>query len=33
MVSWEDMAGILVTSQEITDHFRRYFDSVWEMAT
>ncbi len=33
IVSWEAMTGILVTSKEISDHFSRYFDSVWEIAT
>jgi len=26
-------AGILISSKEIAGHFRKYFDSVWEMAT
>lgn len=33
MVSWDAKIGILVTSQEIADHFRGYFDSVWAMAS
>lgn len=33
MVSWEAMTGILVTSKEISNHFSRYFDSIWEIAT
>lgn len=33
LVSWEARAGILVTSKEIADHFARYFDSVWEIAS
>lgn len=33
IVSWEAMTGILVTSKEISNHFSRYFDSVWEIAT
>jgi sugar-specific transcriptional regulator TrmB len=33
IVSWEAMTGILVTSKEISEHFSRYFDSVWEIAT
>ena len=33
VVSWEAMTGILVTSKEISDHFSKYFDSVWEIAT
>jgi hypothetical protein len=33
MVSWESEIGILVTSKEIADHFARYFDSVWQVAT
>lgn len=32
MVSWENTAGILVSSKEITDHFTQYFDSVWKVA-
>ncbi|AIF83144.1 putative transcriptional regulator [Candidatus Nitrososphaera evergladensis SR1] len=33
MVSWESEIGILVTSKDIADHFARYFDSVWQVAT
>lgn len=33
MVSWEAKTGILITSHEVADHFQRYFDSVWEMAS
>jgi sugar-specific transcriptional regulator TrmB len=33
IVSWEAMTGILVTSKEVSEHFSRYFDSVWEIAT
>lgn len=32
MVSWDSVTGILVSSKEIADHFRQYFDSVWEVA-
>lgn len=33
MVSWENTSGILISSKEIADHFRQYFDSVWQLAT
>ena len=32
MVSWDSATGILVSSKEITDHFKQYFDSIWEIA-
>jgi sugar-specific transcriptional regulator TrmB len=32
MISWESPMGILVSSREITDHFKRYFDSIWKIA-
>lgn len=32
MVSWESATAILVSAKEIADHFRQYFDSVWEVA-
>ncbi len=32
MVSWENTTAILITSTEITDHFKQYFDSVWQIA-
>lgn len=33
IVSWDSRTGILVTSKEIADHFARYFDSVWQIAS
>jgi predicted transcriptional regulator len=33
IVSWEAMTGILMISKEISNHFSRYFDSIWEIAT
>lgn len=33
MISWDSATGILISSKEITDHFRRYFDSVWQIAS
>lgn len=33
LVSWDVKAGILVTSKEIAEHFAKYFDSVWEIAS
>lgn len=32
MVSWENTTAIQITSKEINDHFKQYFDSVWSMA-
>jgi HTH-type transcriptional regulator, sugar sensing transcriptional regulator len=33
VVSWQSKpTGILITSSEIADHFKRYFDSLWAMA-
>jgi predicted transcriptional regulator len=32
IIAWESATGILMTSKEITDHFKQYFDSVWQMA-
>jgi HTH-type transcriptional regulator, sugar sensing transcriptional regulator len=33
VVSWQSKPiGILITSNEIADHFKRYFDSLWAMA-
>ena len=31
-IAWESTTGILLSSTEITDHFKQYFDSVWKMA-
>jgi sugar-specific transcriptional regulator TrmB len=33
IISWENMIGILISSKEISGHFRNYFDSVWKLAT
>lgn len=32
IIAWESTMGILISSKEITDHFKLYFDSVWKMA-
>jgi predicted transcriptional regulator len=33
VVSWQSKpTGILITSNEIADHFKRYFDSLWVIA-
>ena len=32
VIAWESTTGILISSKEITDHFKQYFDSVWQMA-
>jgi HTH-type transcriptional regulator, sugar sensing transcriptional regulator len=32
IVSWDSATGILVSSKEIADHFKQYFDSVWKIA-
>jgi predicted transcriptional regulator len=33
IISWNNMAiGILIISEEIAEHFRSYFDRVWEIA-
>jgi HTH-type transcriptional regulator, sugar sensing transcriptional regulator len=33
IISWESKpTGILITSAEIADHFKRYFDSLWAIA-
>jgi HTH-type transcriptional regulator, sugar sensing transcriptional regulator len=33
VVSWQSKpTGILITSREIADHFKRYFDSLWALA-
>lgn len=31
VIDWKSITGILITSDEISDHFIRYFDSVWEL--
>ena len=33
MVSWENATGILISSREISNHFKRYFDSIWQIAS
>jgi sugar-specific transcriptional regulator TrmB len=32
IIAWESTTGILISSKEITDHFKRYFDSLWQIA-
>lgn len=31
MVLWESATGILISSKEIVDHFKQYFDGVWRL--
>jgi predicted transcriptional regulator len=33
IISWENVTSILITSKEIAEHFRNYFDSIWKLAT
>ena len=33
IISWENVVGILISSKEITGHFRNYFNSIWKLAT
>lgn len=33
IISWENLTGILISSKEIPEHFRNYFDSIWKLAT
>ena len=32
IISWSSKTGILISSREIADHFKEYFDSVWNVA-
>jgi hypothetical protein len=32
IISWSTKTGILISSKEITDHFKEYFDSIWNIA-
>jgi sugar-specific transcriptional regulator TrmB len=32
IISWSSKTGILISSREIVDHFKEYFDSVWNIA-
>jgi HTH-type transcriptional regulator, sugar sensing transcriptional regulator len=32
IIAWESTTGILISSKEITDHFKQYFDSIWKLA-
>lgn len=32
IIAWESTTGILISSKEITDHFKLYFDSLWKIA-
>jgi hypothetical protein len=32
IISWSTKIGILISSKEISDHFKEYFDSVWNIA-
>ena len=33
IISWENVTGILISSKEIAEHFRNYFNSIWKLAT
>ena len=33
IISWENVTGILISSKEIAEHFRNYFNSMWKPAT
>jgi predicted transcriptional regulator len=33
IVSWKNTTGILISSKEITNHFKQYFDSIWHIAS
>jgi len=33
IISWENVMGILISSKEISGHFRNYFNSIWKLAT
>jgi hypothetical protein len=33
IITWTNVTGILVTSKEIADHFKNYFDSIWKMGS
>ena len=32
IISWSTKTGILISSKEIADHFKEYFDSIWNIA-
>ena len=32
MISWDNTSGILIYSEEMANHFRNYFDSIWKIA-
>jgi hypothetical protein len=33
IITWANVTGILVTSKKIAEHFKNYFDSIWNMAS
>jgi HTH-type transcriptional regulator, sugar sensing transcriptional regulator len=34
IISWNNTAtGILIVSEEIAEHFKSYFDKIWDMAS
>ena len=33
IITWTNLTGFLVTSKEIADHFKNYFDSIWKMGS
>src|SRR5215210_248273 len=32
IISWSTKTGILISSKEIADHFKEYFDNIWNIA-
>ena len=32
MIEWENKIGVLISSDEMTNHFKNYFDSIWLLA-
>jgi hypothetical protein len=33
IISWENVTGILISSKEIAELFRNYFNTMWKLAT
>jgi HTH-type transcriptional regulator, sugar sensing transcriptional regulator len=32
MIEWENKIGVLISSEEMANHFKNYFDSIWLLA-
>jgi sugar-specific transcriptional regulator TrmB len=32
MIEWENKIGLLISSEEMSNHFKNYFDSIWILA-